>query len=274
MQATYAVMAVWAAYVGSVHIFGGEMRVVRPLRLAHVERFARGTLLAVWHMVTWALLTLTIAIALAAATPRLKDLIIFAGIQAAGFAAVFVAIARRELGAAIRLPQWLLLGPLAIGLLSAATPRPGAIAAGAMIGLLGLLHFAWALGFDWPARDRQELSAHVLPTTIAQTRAGRFAPRSMTFVVTFAFVAMSACVVAPELLGAAFPIRQSSLLATIAGIFTLRGVGGLLYWAKRREPKASPVRPPSTFVLYNQIVYSPCCLLIAALIVASVAEGR
>src|SRR5689334_15928445 len=94
MRATLVVLALWASYVTAVHVLGGAQRVVGPLREARVEPFARGTLLVVWHMVTWALVTLTAAIALAALTTRFGDLVVFAGVQAAGFSAVFLVTAR------------------------------------------------------------------------------------------------------------------------------------------------------------------------------------
>ena len=262
-------------------MLGGEKRVVKPLRDSTVDPFARGVLLVVWHMVTWALLTLTGAIALAAVSPRFGDLVAFAGLQAAGVSAVFVLVARRELGAAIRLPQWLLLGPLALGLLATQTDRPAAVAAGALVGLIGIGHLAWALGAPWPARDREQLAAHVIPRSglarsglarsgLARSGLARsgLPSRAMTLAVTFVFLATSLCLVAPEVVVGRLVPGSHGLVIAIATVFALRGVGGLLYWSRRRESRGGGA--PSPFFGYNRFMYSPGCLFIAALAVASV----
>lgn len=258
------ILAVWSGYITCVHTFGGARRVVAPFREAAIEPFARGTMLVVWHMVTWSLVTLTGALALAAFAPRFHDLVAFAAIQMAGFAVVFFVTSRRELGAGISLPQWLLIGPLALGLAATELPRSAALAAAVLVGLIGLGHLAWAFGAPWPARDRAQLTAHVFPRVDggggSSDRAKRFArlpSRSITLFVTLVFLVMSACLAATASRGA---------VLGIAAIFALRGVGGLLYWSRRRERSALP----SPFYVYNRFMYSPGCLLIAALAAASV----
>ncbi len=269
MRPTLVVLALWAGYITLVHVLGGARRVVTPLREAAVEPFARGTLLVVWHMVTWALVTLTAAIAVAAVDSRFENLVMFAGLQATGFSAVFVITSRRELGAAIRLPQWLLLGPLAFGLLATITDRSAALAAGALVGLIGLGHLAWALGVPWPARDRAQLSAHMLPRAGASRLPSRLPSRAITLVVTAVLFAMSACLVAPDLVAHVVPgVRW--LVVAIAAVFALRGIGGLAYWTRRRE--SGPDAAPSPFFVYNRVLYSPGCLLIAALAATSSAS--
>lgn len=283
MQTTLILLATWTGYITALHLVGGEGRVVKPLRAGKVDPFARGVLLVVWHMVSWALLTLTGAIALAAFSPRFGDLALFAGVQAAGFAVVFAVLARRELGAAIHLPQWLLFGPLALGLLATRTERPAAVAAGVLVGLIGVGHLAWALGAPWPARDREQLAAHVMPRSglprhggvgrVGRVgRVGSALPaglpsRAMTLAVTLVFLAMSVCLVAPEVVGRFVPGSHAVVIA-IATAFALRGVGGLLYWSRRRESRGGG--PPSPFFVYNRFMYSPGCLFIAALAAASV----
>ena len=252
------ILALWSAYITAVHTFGGARRVVAPFREATVEPFARGTLLVVWHMVTWSLLTLTGALALAAFSPRFHDLVAFAAIQMAGFAVVFFVTSRRELGAGISLPQWLLIGPLALGLAATELPRSAASAAAVLVGLIGLGHLAWAFGAPWPARDRAQLTAHEFPRVEgAAKRFARLPSRGVTLFVTVVFLGMSACLAATTSRG---------LVLGIAAIFALRGVVGLAYWSRRRERTALP----SPFYVYNRFMYSPGCLLIAALAAASV----
>ena len=263
MRTTLVVLGWWAAYVTAVHVLGGAKRVVGPLREAAVEPFARGTLLVVWHMVTWALVTLTLAIGLAAFSSRFDDLVLFAGVQAAGFSAVFLVTSRKELGAAIRLPQWLLLGPLAFGLLATSTHRPAALAAGVLVGLIGVGHVAWALGAPWPARDRAQLAAHVMPQTPRTPRPSSLPSRAITIAVATIFLAMSACIVAPE--AVAGVVHASWLVLAIAAIFALRGLAGFVLWRRN----GAETTAPSPFFVYNRVMYSPGCLLIAALAAAS-----
>ena len=252
------ILALWSAYITGVHVFSGARRVIAPFREAAVEPFARATLLVVWHMVTWSLLTLTGALTLAAFSPRGRDLVAFAAIQTAGFAVVFVVTSRRELGAGIRLPQWLLFGPLAVGLAAAQLPRAAAIAAAVLVALIGLGHLAWALGATWPARDRAQLAAHVFPRVEgAAKRFARLPSRGTTLFVTLVFLVMSACLAATT---------SRSIVLAIAAIFALRGVVGLVYWSRSRERSSLP----SPFYVYNRFMYSPGCLLIAALAAASV----
>ena len=275
MQTMLVVLASWAGYITALHVLGAAKRVVKPLRASAVDPFARGVLLVVWHMVTWALVTLTGAIALAAIAPRFGDLVLFAGVQAGGFSAVFVVVAKKELGAAVRLPQWLLLGPLALGLLATRTDRPAAVAAGMLVGLIGIGHLAGALGAPWPARDREQLAAHVMPRS-GLPRYGRdgrglragLPSRLTTLAVTVVFLSMSVCLAAPELVGRYVPGSHALVLA-IAAVFALRGVGGLLYWSRHRECREAGASP-SPFFVYNRYMYSPGCLFIAALAVASV----
>ena len=256
MRLTLLVLAIWASYVACVHSFGGERRVVLPFRRdgASMDPFARGTMLVVWHVVTWVLVTLAAVTALAALAPRFVPIVALAGIQAAGFTVVFVLTARRELGAAIRLPQWLILGPLATGLLATLTDRPGAVAAGGLVGLIGLAHLAWVFGVTFPARDRAQLAAYVLPSRPGRPAAGRMPSRFATVVVAVVCFAMSASLVAT--------FAPRAVVLAIAVVFALRGLAGLVYGAARR--------PGGPFFVYDRIVYSPGCLFIAGLAFSSI----
>jgi hypothetical protein len=159
-----------------------------------------------------------------------------------------------------------LLGPLAFGLFATLTDRSAAVASGALVGLIGLGHLAWALGVPWPARDHAQLTAHVMPKTgpMRARSGGRFPSRAITLAVTLVFLGMSACLVAPEVVARVVPGVRWLVLA-IAGIFALRGIVGLAYWTRRREAAAGD----SPFFVYNRVLYSPGCLLIAALAAVS-----
>ncbi|MDB4945036.1 MAG: hypothetical protein JWP97_4570 [Labilithrix sp.] len=272
MQVMLAVLAVWGAYVTGVHVVGGARRVVAPLQRSDVEPFARGVLLVVWHMVTWALALLTGAVALAAFAPRYGDLVVLGGLQAGGFAVVFLVVAKRELGAAIRLPQWLLLGPLAVGLLATLTARPAAIAAGLLVLLLAAAHVAWASGTPWPARDGLQLAAHVLPPS-GRRRGAKLPSRALTLLVAAVLGAMSACLLVPQLGGWAATVMRYAVLA-VSAVFAARGVGGLVYGAARREAGAAAGGTRSPFFVYDRLMYSPGCLLIAALAAVSTTGVR
>ena len=257
MRLTLVVLTLWASYVACVHTIGGERLVVQPFRrdAAATDPFARGTMLVVWHLVTWVLVTLAGVVALAAIAPRFVPIIPLAGLQVAGFAVVFVFIARRELGAAIRLPQWLILGPLAAGLLATLSARPGAVAAGGLVGIIGLAHLAWVFGSTFPARDRAQLAAYVLPSRPGAMAAGRMPSRFATAAVAVVCFAMSGSLLA------AFAPR--SVVLAIAAVFGGRGLVGLGYGAMRR--RGAP------FFVYDRVVYSPGCLFIAGLAFSSVA---
>lgn len=189
-------------------------------------------------------------------------------------AAVFILTTRGELGAVIRRLRRALLGPLALGLLATQTARPAAFVAGVLVGLIGVVHLAWAFGAPWPARDRERLVACVMPrrgeSHLEGSLRSGFPSRAMTLAVTCAFLGMSACLLVPETVARVVPgVRW--LVLTVAAVFALRGVVGLVYWSRRRE---SPGRTPSLFFVYNRIMYSPACLLIATLAAVSATSVR
>ena len=143
--------------------------------------------------------------------------------------------------------------------------------AGGLVGLLGLLHLVWALGAPWPARDREQLAAYVMPQVMpgqgARARLrGDFPSRAMTLAAMCAFFAMSACLVAPEIVARLLPGARWLVLG-IAAVFALRGGGGLLFWSRRRESTRRAA--PSPFFRYNRRFYSPACLVIATLAAVS-----
>jgi Protein of unknown function (DUF3995) len=258
MQTTLTIMSVWAFYVLSVHLFAGEYRVVRPFRGAEVEPFARGTMLAVWHLVTWSLLALAVSVSAAALTHRLQTLVVFAGILSLGYSCAFATVSKRELGAAVRLPQWLLLGPLAVGLFATESGRPAAIAAATLIALLGLAHIAWLFGVSWPARDRGELAKYVLPPS-PKARPLPMPGAAATTTVALVLLSIAATLLCPDWLAG----RSRPVALGIAFMFFSRALFGWLYWAPSR------FKSPAPFLAYDRWIYSPGCALIAALVGAS-----
>ena len=169
-----------------------------------------------------------------------------------------------------------LLGLLGlVGLLAAQSARPAAVASGALIGLIGGVHLLWVFGTPWPARDREQLVAYVMPRhgrSLLESKPGSgFPSRAATLAVTCGFLAMSACLLTPpDALARLVPGGRWLVLA-IAGVFAMRGAFGLVYWSRKRE---SILGKPSVFLVYNRLVYSPACLLIAALAAASTATRR
>lgn len=249
------VLALWAAYITCVHTFGGARHVVAPFRDAEVDRFARSTLLVVWHGTTWMLVTVTASFAIAAFIPSFRSAAMLGALQALGFAVVFLVTARRELGASIRLPQSALLGPMALGGLTAlvGARHGGPVAAGALVAAIALGHLAWTFGAAWPARDAEQLAQFVLP------RGSRLPPRAMTGLVAIVLGAMSA-----SLLAFGLTDRARVLAIAAAVVFAVRGLAGFL---------VLPIftRSARPFSIYDRVVYSPGCLFIAALVATGLA---
>jgi Protein of unknown function (DUF3995) len=250
------VVAAWALYVAAVHVRGGTPRVISPLRGADLPDFARATLVVVWHATTLTLLVLAGSVVAAALSSHARPLLAFGLVQACGFGLIFWRVARREIGEPIRLPQWLLFGPLALALASSFTSHPAAVAASAMLVTLGLAHVAWAAGSAWPARDGAQLASYVVPEGFAARGGGRALPsRAATASVAVSLFGMAVAALAP-----AFDARARGGALAVSALFALRGVFGLLYtpWS----PRAS--RQP--FAVYNRVLFSPACLFVAAII--------
>ena len=113
-------------------------------------------LFVVWHMVSFLLGTT----ALLARVPRDAHpnpaLRFFAAAQLAFAAGIFIVRGQRTLGAGFALPQWILLGPLAL-----AIAFPNEAAAATMV-LLALLHVAWAFGVTFPSPSRALAPTYVI----------------------------------------------------------------------------------------------------------------
>ncbi|WP_113703641.1 hypothetical protein [Nonomuraea lactucae] len=110
---------VTAAGVAAVHLVAGHVDPVRPLLASPLAQVPKRTLHAVWHMVSADLILAAITLVhLALARPqgaRLAGLLL--AVHFAAYSAVFLVIAMVTFGGAwrlLRLPQWLLLLPVAV----------------------------------------------------------------------------------------------------------------------------------------------------------------
>jgi len=251
VQLVPLIAAGWMLYTTGVHaVLGGE-RVAAPLDASGIAAFPRATLLVVWHAVTWLFLTLAAAMAAAAFAPSLRVLVPFAALQLVGFSAVFLVVARRALGASIRLPQWFLLGPLALTAGATMTSRPAALAVVAILGVIGLVHALWAAGITWPARDRRELAWHVI---------GRPAsPGGLACLVVAGILAVFAAGFATT--SDAGWVRAVRIAVVV--VFAGRGVFGLV------ETRMRPAVVGTPYETYSRFMYSPLCVLVAALAAAT-----
>lgn len=249
MASTLLLAAVLMLYTTFVHAVPGGKHVVGPLRAAtDVVPFSRATLYVVWHAVTWMFLSIVAALIAAALLPAAQWVVPLAAMQIAGFAIVFMVVARRTMGAVILLPQWFLLGPLAILLFACVlTPQAPRWALVVLVGFIALVHFAWAAGLTWPAVDRAQLAQYVIGR---KTMPGR---------VPTAIVGFGLLVVALLFASTSEAAALSSARGAVIAIFAVRGVGGLFESRVRAEIVGTP------YALYSRFMYSPLCLVLAAL---------
>jgi hypothetical protein len=225
-----------------VHAFAGQRFVVRPLHSAALEPFASATLLVVWHMVTWTLALSCVALLLGVLGQRWLGLPV--GLLCAGYALIFVVVAERRLREAIRLPQWILLGAVAVFAVAGSRGSASATAwasAGVLLAI-AVVHLSWAAGASWPARDRVSLSLAVagravLPSNVA------------CLVVGGGLIVMAGVV-----------LRSGSPLAklAIALLFVARGTLGFVEPLLRREIIGTP------YLLYSRYMYTPLSLALGA----------
>ena len=247
MTSTLLIAAAWMLYTTGVHALIGGRLVAGPLRSAALAPFPQATLLVVWHGVTWLFLTIAGALALGALHPGLRVLAPFAALQLVGLAVIFLVVARRLLGSSIRLPQWFLLGPLAIVAASTLAARSNAVAAAAILAAMGAVHAGWAAGLSWPARDAEELALHVIGLH-------RMPSRSACALVALTLGAFAGILLVERTDGSVMVARVA-----IVAVFAARGVLGLV------EARLRPVILGKPYATYSRLLYSPLCLLIAAL---------
>lgn len=235
------VAAAFALYTACVHLFGGQKRVVAPMEQASFPAFARSTLFVVWHITSFLLVTIAVVLGWFgdAIDPALR-LVLAAQ---SGFAALlFLVRAQQVHGGGFPLPQWILLGPLALAI---AAPR---FAAPVVLVALAVVHVAWVFGVAWPSP-----STKVAPTyVIGWPESSRLPSTPATLTVAATLVGMAAVTLQGP---------RWAALAT-AAVLGLRGV----YGPFERWIRPSIVKTP--YLLLSAAFYSPLCLFLAALIVA------
>jgi Protein of unknown function (DUF3995) len=227
---TYPVAAGLCAAVFLVHTFAGQRRVVSPLLESDTRQFAKSTLLVVWHMVTWTLAVSFVALLLAPRTPALALVVT---VLTLGYAGAFLAVASLRMGAAIRLPQWILLGATGLASLAAYADRGPWFFKGSLLAI-AVLHLAWTAGASWPEASREALALAVI---------GRpaFPSRAACLIVAAALVAFALGPVPPVVVGA---------------IFAARGLLGFVEPWLRREIHGT------AYEAYSRFIYSPLALAI------------
>ncbi|MFZ5896506.1 MAG: DUF3995 domain-containing protein [Myxococcota bacterium] len=227
-----------------VHGIAGQRRVVAPLMRADMDPFARGTLLVVWHMVTWTLAFACVALLLSVL--REPSYALGVGALCAGYALLFAWVSQRLFGDAIHLPQWILLGGVSVFALagSRASVAAANIAIAGVLGALGVVHVLWALGFTWPSRDLESLGLAVVGRK-------QFPSALACWIVAFGLFGLGLALVLPSPRG---------LRLGIAALFALRGSLGFLEPLLRSEIKGTP------YLVYSRYMYTPLSLSIGAAI--------
>ncbi len=124
-----------------------------------------------------------------------------------------------------------------------------------VLAVIAALHVYWGFGGLWPAADLRSL----IDTVIGDPRMTEMPSRLLTLVVAgliFAAgaFALTANLQAPRLLRVFFKIA----IATIAIVFVVRGVSGYAL------PESIRARLSEPFAAYDQLIYSPICLVLGA----------
>lgn len=125
--------------------------------------------------------------------------------------------------------------------------------------VIAALHAYWGLGGLWPGNDVRSL----IDTVIGDPRMNAMPPAWMTFVVTgliflSGVFALLSTVRAPRLIR----LFVKAAIAFIALIFLARGVSGYALPAAIRAGLSEP------FASYDQLYYSPLCLILGMAFVA------
>jgi hypothetical protein len=143
----------------------------------------------------------------------------------------------------------------------------GGLLAAALLSAVAALHVAWASGSPWPLADRDQLNRHVFPAPrpvargTADAAAARAAParapsRGATWTVALLCAAAALLLVLRSFGLGGRPVQAGAL--GVAAVLGLRGLAGLLL--SGLLALGGPL-----FTHWDLRVYSPLCLLIAAL---------
>jgi hypothetical protein len=127
----------------------------------------------------------------------------------------------------------------------------------ALLGAIALLHAYWALGGFWPGRDPESLAR----TVVGGPPGLRFPGPGATWAVVVVLAGAAVTVLAAAGL-VALPVPAPWIrTAALAGaaILLVRGLEGFVDTRLRPDTVGSP------FARLNRLVYSPLCLLLAAL---------
>jgi hypothetical protein len=222
-----------------------------------------------WHLLTWHFIVLGGALLVAPALGRepAVAIAVIAGLSALGHGVVFLRMGLQRFGDPWHLPQWVLFMPLAATSLGAPYvdaidgsrwgDAAAAIAVLTFVAISGL-HFAWAAGSSFPAKDKDALVGVVVGAPIGQPMPGRFA----TIVVAVGLLVMAWCTAAlrgwvPAVLPSAW---LPSLGIAMVVIFALRGIGGFFEVVLRPSIRNTP------YMRWSRRLYSPIALMLATLV--------
>lgn len=115
MNSYFLVAAILSAGVLAAHVVGGGRFYVRPLLAArdlhpvpkHVHYYC-------WHLVTMVLAAMAAGFGQAAVEPGARDVAVLLTLLAAGFTLWSLALVTWKRQPFLRMPQWALLGPVAV----------------------------------------------------------------------------------------------------------------------------------------------------------------
>jgi Protein of unknown function (DUF3995) len=269
MATSMTVAGLLTLLVASIHGWLGGRVVLRPTLAAPLHPVVRATQEVAWHVITWHFVVLGLALLASAwlvpdAAPATAAI---TGVSALGYALTFLVLGLRRFGDPWHLPQWVLFGPLAA--ITLVAPhfdahallglRPFAAGLGALLFVaISALHFAWAGGASFPARDRDALVAAAVGSTIGSKMPDGVA----TVVVAIGLLMFALCTAA--LGGLVRPFMPEPWLR-VAGyamivIFALRCIAGFFEVVLRPSIRGTP------YMRLSRLVYSPLAGLLALLV--------
>lgn len=137
--------------------------------------------------------------------------------------------------------------------------KPVAFLVFGLLAIIAALHAYWGLGGLWPGKDVRSL----IDTVIGDPRMNAMPPAWLTFVVAGLILmsgvfALLSTVRAPRLIR----LVVKAATAVIAFVFMARGVSGYALPAAVRGRLSEP------FATYDQLYYSPLCLILGIAFVA------
>ena len=247
-----------------IHTFLGHRVVLNPMLRADYQPFARATMEVCWHITTLFLGIITGMLMVATVHPDPAVSRLFLAISlifSLPSALMFPVIAKRRFGRWLAMPQFFLLGSIALcttsGLvwpIQVSTAAGLSVCLGSMLLVLAVLHLAWAQGSSWPSKSRAELGALV----VGQTSEKPFPGKGLTLVVTLFLGLAGVTLITGALMD--WP-AQPYLGFTwfLAVIFIARGFLGYF------DPVLRPWTKSMPFKHWNQVLYSPISLLMGLL---------